>query len=440
MKKSLLLIPAVLTSSNITLSANPIVNMFEKGKVSGEWRTFYIDRDRYGVVGNTQQDTNGLSTGGYLKYETGKLGGASVGMAFYTTNPLDGNPSHRDPTLSNDSKEGYTILGEAYLQYESPTGNLIKYGRQKLDTPLAGSDDARMLPNLFEALVLKTEHIEKSTLILAHVSRFSAGSFSNAYQQTGGALALSSGYGMNNQSGKFMNMGEYAVGKNTDGVTALGFTTGLVPNTKLHVWDYYAHDILNAIYGKIEVSSTVGNVSPMLQAQYISEKDVGDKFGGKVESEYFDVQVGGKIGAWNGSVSFSQTGSNSKDSNGSKANGSILSPWGGMPAFTQGMVTRHQFFEDTRALKFATGYNFKGEIGHDVSLTVYYASYSLGDKNPYVNGNSWQTVESGFDLIYAPTTSLSFRLRGNYPADFIEKADGSTLDWSETRFITSYKF
>jgi len=437
MKKSLLLIPVVITSSNLVLSANPVVDMFEKGKVSGEWRTFYIDRDRHGSTGNNQQDTNGLSTGGYLKYETGKLGSVSTGMAFYTTNPLDSNPSHRDPTLSNDNKEGYTILGEAYLQYDSPTGNMIKIGRQKLDTPLAGSDDVRMLPNLFEALVLKTDHIEKSTLILAHVSRFSAGSFSNAYPQAGGALALSTGYGLNNDSGTFMNMGEYAVGEKTKGVSALGFMSSLIPNTKLTVWDYFAHDILNAIYAKVEISQTIGNVVPMFSAQYISEKNTGDKLGGKIDSNYYDVQVGGKIGSWNASTSFSQTGSNSS---GSGKNGAILSPWGGIPSFTQGMVTRHQFFEDTRAFKFSTGYNFQKETGHNVSLNAYYATYSMGDKNDYVTGNSWTTIESGFDLIYAPTDKLSFRLRGNYPADFKEDASGNTLDWSETRFITSYKF
>ena len=57
----------------------------------------------------------------------------------------------------------------------------IKVGRQKLNTPLAGADDARMLPNLFEAAVFITHDIEDTTLILAHITRESVGTFGNVY-------------------------------------------------------------------------------------------------------------------------------------------------------------------------------------------------------------------------------------------------------------------
>ncbi len=53
----------------------------------------------------------------------------------------------------------------------------IKIGRQVLNTPLAGADDARMLPNLFEAAVLSNTDIENTTLIAAHVTRETVGTF-----------------------------------------------------------------------------------------------------------------------------------------------------------------------------------------------------------------------------------------------------------------------
>ena len=49
--------------------------------------------------------------------------------------------------------ENYAFIGQAYLNYKYENTN-FKGGRMRLDTPLAGADDARMLPNLFEAVVL----------------------------------------------------------------------------------------------------------------------------------------------------------------------------------------------------------------------------------------------------------------------------------------------
>jgi hypothetical protein len=430
MKKGLILLPFAVASSQ--LSADVLADMFGNGKITGEWRTFYIDRDRHGAVGNAQQDTSGLSTGGFLKYESGSVGGLSTAFAFYTTSPLDENPSHREPSLSGEGKKGYTLLGEAYLQYVSNSGNVIKVGRQKLDTPLAGSDDVRMLPNLFEAAVFQTNHVPDSTLILAHVTRFSAGSFSNIYGSD--MLSISSGYGLNNVSGEFMDMGTYAVNKNTDGVSTLGLINKSLPNTKIQFWDYYAHDILNAIYVQADFSQKMDGFSPFASIQYINEQSIGDEFGGEVESNYYGLKVGATVNSFTISGAYSSTGSSDDKV------GTILSPWGGMPAFTQGMVARHQFFEDTTATKFAGTYKFKEATGHDISLTGYLTSYSVGEKNGWKPNENWTTRESGFDLIYKPVTNLTLRLRGNYPLSFYEKPNGDTLSWDETRVIVSYKF
>ena len=80
------------------------------------------------------------------------------------------------------------ILVKPILQYKY--GNTtFKAGRQKLDTPLAGPDDARMLPSLFEAYVLSNTDIKDTTLIAAHVTKFAAGTFANGYD-AGGVLGL----------------------------------------------------------------------------------------------------------------------------------------------------------------------------------------------------------------------------------------------------------
>jgi hypothetical protein len=130
-------------------------------------------------------------------------------------------------------------------------------------------------------------------------------------------------------------------------------------------------------------------------------------------------------------VAYSTTGSDSDNTLGS----SIVSPWGGMPAFTQGMVTRHQFFADTDAWKVAGNYNFKN-FGVNANATLYYCSYDVGKNNPYKDG-TWTATESGFDIKYYPANvkNLQLRFRGNFPRDFAEG-----VDWDEYRFIVNYNF
>ena len=111
----------------------------------------------------------------------------------------------------------------------------------------------------------------------------------------------------------------------------------------LQAWNYYAHDILNAVYLQADYGFNVSDsVKLNASAQYIGQSEVGDALAGDVDSNYWAVKLGTSMGALSGYVAYSQTG----DSDGAM-NGGVITPWGGMPAFTQGMVTRHQFFADT---------------------------------------------------------------------------------------------
>ncbi len=159
------------------MASDDLVGMFKDGKVSGQFREFSISRE----VDDTRPTLNNDYTrkantiGGYLKYETGTWNGLSLGAAAYATIGVHlgnrANVNEVDPTLLGENNSNDVYLGEAYLQYKN--GNTIfKGGRQKLDTPMAGSDDARMLPNLFEAYVLSNTDVKDTTLVAAHVTKF----------------------------------------------------------------------------------------------------------------------------------------------------------------------------------------------------------------------------------------------------------------------------
>lgn len=433
-------------------AAEDLSTMFSEGKVSGEIRAFSISRAMdYSKVGADDFTRNANAIGGHLKYETADFKGLNFGAAFYTTNGFanrsDKTSKKFDPTLLGKGNDSYSILGEAYIGYNAKdlgTKTTIKIGRQKLDTPMAGSDDARMLPNLFEAVVVTNTDIPDTTLIAAHVTRFAQGTFGRAYG-AGGILSGTSGYSVvdpSNQVGDFENMGSYAVGKKTDGVSVLAATYTGIKGLKLQVWDYYAYDILNALYAEVDYKMELGSVKPFAAVQFIKEDSVGDKQlkavggDGKIDSTYWGAKAGASIENFTAYVAYSQTGANSAG-DAAYAN-AIASPWGGMPAYTQGMVTRHQFLAGTKAYKIAASYNFKA-FGPDFTTALYYANYDMDKYNGYTHNDA---SESGFDLIYNTgfVKNLQLRLRGNYARDFNVNTIGETTSWNEYRFIVSYKF
>ncbi|MFT7824153.1 MAG: OprD family outer membrane porin [Sulfurimonas sp.] len=445
MKKTVLL--SLITSTMIMAGGDvvPVVQVAEPavetqeadyGKISGQLRGFYIDRTYEGIVENNR---NALAAGGWIGYETPSWEGLSLVAKAYGTYGFDiheedaedaGSASY-DPSLYGDNFDNYVFLGELYLNY-ARNNTTFKIGRQRLDTPFAGADDARMLPNLFEAAVLTNSDIEDTTLILAHVTKESVGTFGNVYPP--GALSLQSGYGLGfkeGTSGDFADMGEVALGAgtDTDGVTAGALIYKGIEGTTLQAWNYYAYDILNALYLQADLGwdCTLNDAVKMkASAQYINQSDVGDALAGSIDANYYGVKLAAAYDALSAYAAYSTTDSDTEGDHG------IITPWGGMPAFTQGMVTRHMFFNDTDAFKVAASYNFK-EYG--VKATAYYAEFDIGTQNSYVPGSAWTADETGFDVIYQASNDLQLRFRGNYPTDF-----KPGLDWSEYRVIVNYNF
>jgi len=417
------------------------------GKVSGQIRLFSISREMdFSDATKDNYTREATAIGGHLKYESPSLYGLSFGAAFYTTNGVELDAPKDDytivdPTLLGDNNDNYTFLGEAYLQYT--LGNtLLKVGRQKIDSPLAGSDDARMIPNLFEGALVVNSDIADTTLILGHVTKFAQGTFGRVYN--GGILAATSGYSAvdtRTRVGDFVKMGDYALGVDTDGVSVASVTYTGIANLKLQLWDYYAHDILNAFYAQADYSVDLGGAKGFVGAQLIKEDNVGDNLlatlggNGEIDSLYWALKAGVSYQGFTLSGAYSQTGEN--DAADAVYANAIITPWGGMPAFTQGMVTRHQFLAGTEAAKVALSYNFNDLLGVNLNATGYYTNYTMAENNGYTSGDA---SESGFDIIYYPIKDLQLRFRANFPEEFNVAADGNTAGWSEYRFIVNYNF
>ena len=443
------MVSAVLMAGGEIKPVEPVVQTEAEpdyGEIFGQARTFYIDRTYSGTTNNNR---NALTTGGYIGYQSPNFSGLTFAAAAYGTYGFDIHHEDADilgaasyePSLYGRDFDNYAFIGQAYMNYAY--GNTtIKIGRQELNTPMVGIDDARMLPNLFEAAVLSNTDIENTRIIAAHVTRETVGTFGNIY--AGGMLGVTSGYGLGiNQalSGDFVNMGTVALGdtdlnadgstdNSTAGVTALAAVYTGIENLKLQAWDYIAWNILNAVYLDADYAWAVTDTVKLnVAAQYINERDSGDTFAGFVNSDYFGGKIGVSYGSLSGYAAYSSTGKSD-----GATHGGIITPWGGMPAYTQGMVTRHQFFADTDSWKMAGAYTISA---YGVSTAAYYTHFDVGAANSYVNGTAWIATEAGFEVAYdvKALKGLNVKLRANYPRDF---APG--LDWDEYRLIANYNF
>ena len=439
-------------------AAEDLSSMFSEGKASGQIREFSVDREyqgtSWGIAGKEPIHRRGNAIGGHLKFETADYKGLSFGTAFYTTNGFLNDSDYTntekvDETLFGPGNENLSFVGEAYLNYKYGKTN-FRAGRQTLETPMMAGDDARMIRNLFEAYMLTNTDIEDTTITLGHVARFSQGTFGRVYG--GGLLSVTSGYSYvdsDNNVGEFVNMGNYAIGKHTDGVTVASVVYTGIENLKLQLWDYYAYDMMNIIYGQADYSWTCllsDAVKPYVAAQVIKEDSVGkdymkDVMGGSVNSMYVAAKVGAKVENFNAYVAYSQTTANSATD--APTNNAIITPWGGIPAFTQGMVTRHMFMAGTKATKVAASYNFKG-FGPNLSTAAYYTSFDMHENSGY--GVVRTATEAGYDIIYYPEAvkGLQLRTRANFPRDFYEGSPTDTKPgtngWSEYRLIVNYNF
>lgn len=142
--------------------------MFTDGKVNGQLKSMYADYDyENGDVG-----TYATAIGGTIKYELAEYNGFNAGAAFsisHDINAITGNDSERNSELS--SLDGsYTELTEAYINYTYQDLN-IRVGRQIIDTPLADSDDIRMIANTFEAYIV-TYDLDGLELMAGNLQRW----------------------------------------------------------------------------------------------------------------------------------------------------------------------------------------------------------------------------------------------------------------------------
>jgi hypothetical protein len=310
-------------------------------------------------------------------------------------------------------------------------------------------DDVRMLPNLFEAAVVTNKDVQDTTLIGAVVTRMAAGTFANVYDSTGrGApLSLQSGYGYALggstkawETGKFMTMSQAALGdkaENRPVYAAAAIYTGIKGLT-LQVWDYYAVDILNAVYAQADYKFKLG-LDMVASYQFWNENGVGKQL---TTAEFANAgNVKGMLNAVKLAV-VPMAGANiygaiskteQQKGSGTAVNGGMITPWGGTPGFVQGTVTRLGYTAGATSWKVGGSYDIMPNLNAHVS----YAQFNTSAQSTYGNTYLHNAGETDFDITYKPgaVKNLELKLRGIYAKDFVPNQD-----FNEYRLIANYNF
>ncbi|ABB45037.1 hypothetical protein Suden_1763 [Sulfurimonas denitrificans DSM 1251] len=112
-----------------------------------------------GYNSNEAQNQYATAIGGILKYELAEYKGFNAAMevtAAQDINFATGDDTKQNSEISSE-KGSYIELSQAYINYKNDGLNL-RAGRQLIDTPLADSDDIRMILNTFEAYIATYEN------------------------------------------------------------------------------------------------------------------------------------------------------------------------------------------------------------------------------------------------------------------------------------------
>ena len=141
------MVVAGLASSSF--AADTLADAFKNGKVSGELRAWYFDREGSATAATSSVNSDIFNTGVVLGYVTDSFYGFKLGATFQSNYAAfaDGSLTEAGTAKSDFKGDEYgsgAVLSEAYVQY-SIGKTTAKVGRQFISTPLVNGSGSRMI-------------------------------------------------------------------------------------------------------------------------------------------------------------------------------------------------------------------------------------------------------------------------------------------------------
>jgi hypothetical protein len=352
--KGVALLIVFLAGGSVPALSAPVV--LEQSSLSGNIRSYFQARKL-----DLKADESLYSLGGKIKFETGAFKGFKAGAAFYSATDLginrddfrSQNPLLPVSTLSN--------FGEAYLQYENPS-TLLKFGRQKIDTPFMNPSDAHMAPVTYFGYLLKNKNFKNFELTAIHVSEIKLRQ-NNSFDDTG----------------RFLTQRLGLTPVDTAGTTVFGVSWEK-KNIKIEGWNYYLPDLFNLIFFQTDFKfAEISGLKPFLSLQIGEQFDVGKNRLGNVNAKAFGLNLGAKAGSAKLAYAFNYLPKNE----GNFRNGGFLSPYSFATdaLFTNsldgGLTLKDSAFVGA-AHKWTANFEFNDVIWSELSFTYFDLIKSVG--------------------------------------------------------------
>lgn len=235
---------------------------------SVDLQSFYMNGQR-----DNRADREALSVGGILKLSTKSSDSFGGGVAFYSSHDLLGLGNDADmrygsldtsnisgsTDLVQSDGSGIDTLGEPYIEYRFAK-SFLRYGRQRVETPLVNGYYNRFLPNTFEALTCSSDLFTKNSIILSWIRKWK----------------------YKNEE-RFKSISE-AVGKKS-GLFLAGITNHSLKDSEVSLYMYYVPDLFESFYGEFKNDATLSKSWQLKsEFQYLKQKSVGQELLAPIDS------------------------------------------------------------------------------------------------------------------------------------------------------------
>ena len=334
----------------VPAEATSFTEAFTKGTPSGQIRLGYIllNSDEDGA-----KSTYDLALGGQLKFETASLYGIALGAAFYTSHSLT-QPNDKDfNDEMSSADQHYDLLAEAYIN-GNWEGLNIRVGRQLVDTPFADSDDIRMTPHTFEAVVGSYKY--------------------NDFSATGGYLSEWQGV----DAGYHNNADFDDMVPGSDGTWMAGVSYGS-DLLEVGLWYYGVKDVVNVLYADIVVPIKLGDTASLtLGAQAAFQNDDTNdatyaEMGSKSEGNLYGVMAEVSTLGITAGVAYDHASVDEGEA--------LFGGWGGGPFYTNiDTLVANEFAagQDADSYTLSLSYDFSGIGVEGLNLGYTFGHYEGG--------------------------------------------------------------
>jgi hypothetical protein len=356
------------------------------------------------------------AVGGALEYRSGPIFKRfRVGAAMYTSQPIVAPDDKGGTGLLHPVQDGYTVLGQGYIEMEYGDGNSIKLYRQEVDLPYVNKNDTRMTPNTFEGYLARGR---KSDVRWLGDVTYTAGFIRKIRLR---------------DDNKFLFMSEAAGDPDgNDGMVSTTLAIKPRENVTLGITNHFVNDTFNTLYLE---ASHFRNLTEewrlRLEGQFTWQSSTGSEGSSAGSFDSWNFAIRGAA-SWKGAI-FTLAGSFTSREE------TIQSPWGLWPGYLGLMVSDFDRAGESAVLV-GVSYDFKNVGAPGLSA---FMNYAVGfDAKSAVGNNSsaisdQQEVDLTVDYVFEKgiMKGVWLRTRGAW-----RREGGAPHDDYQLRVILNYDF